>query len=154
MISPFAIYTFNSVFIPTCVDFAMNSIVFERKSDRLKSMIVLYYTFFFINSILLPILQFDSIKQVLFVISKFQFQIQMLEVNIIKASLFFIRYLIISAFFSLCALLMDVPHFMHLALEKLHFKWLNTVSKIKKKLVEKDLMKECTQKKKTYQKDI
>ena len=73
MISPFAIYTFNSVFIPTCVDFAMNSIVFERKSDRLKSMIVLYYTFFFINSILLPILQFDSIKQVLFVISKFQF---------------------------------------------------------------------------------
>lgn len=135
MISPFAIYTFNSVFIPQCVEFAMDSVVFERKSDRLKSMILLYYTFFFINTILLPILEFNSIKQFLFVISQYQFSIEMLEVNIIKESLFFIRYIIIGAFCSLCAVLMDVPHFIYLTLDKLHFKFLNTVSTLKQKLL-------------------
>ena len=61
---------FNSIFIPYFVYYATELVVFERKSDKLKSKLVIYYIFFLMNAVLLPISKFDSIKSFLFMWTK------------------------------------------------------------------------------------
>ena len=70
MISPFSIYMFNSIFIPYFVYYATEFVVFERKSDKLKSKLVIYYIFFLMNAVFLPISKLDSIKSMFFMFEK------------------------------------------------------------------------------------
>ena len=110
MLSPFCTYMFNSIFIPYFVYYATEFIVFERKSEKLRSKLIIYYIFFFFNAVLLPISKYHSIRD-FFSVNKNKFIIQTVIDNCIEQSLFYLRYIIVSCFFSLCVVLLDVPHY-------------------------------------------
>lgn len=144
MLSPFCTYMFNSMFIPYFVYYATEFIVFERKSEKLRSKLVIYYIFFFFNAVLLPISKFHSIKDFFsVVIGKNEFIIQKMFQNIIEQSLFYLRYIIVSGFFSLCIVLLDIPHYVWMKIA-IFFEKRNSVRLFEHKLKSNQLLKDDT----------
>ena len=109
---PLGLALFNSFFIPTLVSLTTEYVTFELKSNKIKSKLYKFYFYLLMNTVLLPITQFDDIKSLLIFVSESNiYQVQeKINSNLINQSQFFLRYLITSAFLSQGLILLDLPH--------------------------------------------
>ena len=112
---------YNSGVIPQVVFWTTEFMYFETISNKETRKMNMYFFYILINTIILPLTELGDISSVIemFKEQSFDFIAENINIHLISKSSYFLRYLITATFITQAFILIDIPHWFSLVMQKM-----------------------------------